>query len=190
MSYKSFFLFILFILTWTACDQRSPYEKLLAQELATGERHDSLFYGLSLGMTTKDFFEQCYKKNQEGSFFQGEGTVKYPMKNELPFPATMNFYPKFQDKKIVEMPVTFIYDAWAPWNKRLFADSLQLDVKNLFEKWYGTGFIRTEHPKLGVAFVKIDGNRRIVLVKEDDKTAKALITDMSVEQTEEAQPAK
>lgn len=183
-------VFIAFSLFWTACDKRSKYEQLLDKELASGERHDSLFYGLSLGMTSKAFFDHCYQKNQEGVFFQGNAAVDYKMKSELPFPATMSFYPEFQDRKIVEMPVTITYDAWAPWNKRSFADSLQIDIKNLFEKWYGTGFIRTEHPQRGVAFVKIDGNRRIVIVKQDDKTAKVLFTDMSVKRKKEEEPAK
>lgn len=190
MNYKILILFILITLLHTACDKRSKYEKLLDKELASGERHDSLFYGLSLGMTSKEFFDYCYKKNQEGVFFQGNAAVDYKMKSELPFPATMSFYPEFQDKKIIEMPVTITYDSWAPWNKRTFADSLQIDVKNLFEKWYGSGFIRSEHPQRGVAFVKIDGNRRIVIVKQDDKTAKALFTDMSVEKKNEEESAK
>ncbi len=168
-----------------ACDRRSKYEKWLDRELASGERHDSLFFGLSLGMTTKDFFEHCYQKNQENLFFQDGATVKYYLKDELPFPATMNFYPAFQDKKIIEMPVTITYDSWAPWNKRTFADSLQVDIKNLFEKWYGPGFIHTGHPEKGGVFVKIDGNRRIVIAKMDDKVAKVLFTDMSVKKKEE-----
>lgn len=168
-----------------ACDKRSKYQKWLDKELASGERHDTLFYGLYLGMTSKEFFEVCYQKNQDSIFFQGDAAVRYYMKDELPFPATMNFYPAFQDKKIIEMPVRIGYDSWAPWNKRTYTDSLQIDIKNLFEKWYGPGFVRTEHPERGVAYVKIDGNRRIIIVKEDDKTAKVLFTDMSVKKREE-----
>ncbi|MFN7119088.1 MAG: hypothetical protein ACK4TA_19980 [Saprospiraceae bacterium] len=180
MTWRIIIFLAIFGMLWSSCERRSKYEKWLAKELASGERHDSLFFGLSLGMTTKEFFERCYQKNQEGVFFQDGATVEYRMKDELPFPATMNFYPEFQDKKIIEMPVTISYDSWAPWNKRTFADSLQVDIKNLFEKWYGPGFIRTGHPEKGYVFVKIDGNRRVVIAKMDDKTAKVLITDMSV----------
>lgn len=171
----------------TSCDRRSKYQKWLDQELASGVRHDSLFYGLYLGMNAKDFFEHCYQMNQENKFFQGDANVKYYMKDELPFPATMEFYPEFQDRKIIEMPVSFTYDSWSPWNKRTFSDSLQLDVKKLFEKWYGPGFIEVESPRKGegVAFVKIDGNRRTVIVKLDDKMVRALITDMSVKRKED-----
>ncbi|MDX1941830.1 MAG: hypothetical protein SFU99_14815 [Saprospiraceae bacterium] len=189
MTWRILILFTFYGFIFISCDRRSDYQKLLDRELASGERHDTLFYGLSLGMTSKEFFEQCYNKNQEGLFFQSGATVEYKMEKELPFPATMNFYPEFQDAKIIEMPVTFSYESWAPWNKRASVDSLQVDLKNLFEKWYGTGFIRTEHPERGVAFVKIDGNRRIVIVKQDDKTAKVLFTDMSVEK-KETQPAQ
>lgn len=184
MTLRILILFTFCSFTFISCDRRSDYQKLLDAELASGERHDTLFYGLSLGMTSKEFFEHCYKKNQEGLFFQSGATVEYKMKDELPFEATMHFYPEFQDTKIIEMPVTFTYNSWAPWNKRVSVDSLQVDLKNLFEQWYGSGFIRTEHPERGVAFVKIDGNRRIVIVKQDEKTAKALFTDMSIEKKE------
>ena len=30
-----------------------------------------------------------------------------------------------------------MYNAWAPWNKNLFADTLQTDVVELYKKWYG-----------------------------------------------------
>ena len=79
------------------------------------------------------------------------------------------------------MQVYFKYTGWAPWNKHLFADSLQIDLIPLLEDWYGPGFIAidmatTDRP----AFVKMDGNRRILLTVEDDINVKALISDMTI----------
>lgn len=167
----------------TACQQKSQYQKMVEKELASGERHDSLFLGLYLGMSSKDFYSACWEMNKQGLVRQGgrNTTVVYKLGDQLPYSAVMDFYPKFQEDKIVEMPLVFRYDAWSPWNRRLWSDSLQLDVLHLMEDWYGEGFIRSEHPDKGVAFVKVDGNRRIAIVTPDEQLVKVLFTDMSVE---------
>ena len=108
-------------------------------------------------------------------------TVAYQLGDLLPHSAVMDFYPKFQEDRIAEMPVIFRYNGWSPWNRNLWADSLQVDVLHLLEGWHGKGFIRTEHPEKGAAFVKVDGNRRIVIVTMDDQHVKVLYTDMSVD---------
>ena len=95
----------------------------------------------------------------------------------------MDFYPRFNDGKICEMPVRFMYTAWAPWNKKLSAENLQSDVLEWYKKLYGGGFIEVQHPKRGKAFVKVDGNRRITIFKEDDRHVWAVFTDMLVKKS-------
>jgi hypothetical protein len=107
-------------------------------------------------------------------------TVEYQLKDELKYPGTMDFYPEFLEGKISEMPVQFLYNGWAPWNKSLSADSLQAEVLKWYEKQYGGGFIEVEHPKRGIAYVKIDGNRRISIFKGDEMHVWAIFTDMLV----------
>jgi hypothetical protein len=92
----------------------------------------------------------------------------------------MDFYPEFVNGKIYELPVCYLYNGWAPWNKKLSSDSLQVDVLKWFEKQYGKGFMEVKHPKRGLAFVKIDGNRQISIFKEDDLHVWAIFTDMLV----------
>jgi hypothetical protein len=46
-------------------------------------------------------------------------TVLYKLHKELKYPASMNFYPDFQDSTIWKMRVYFHYDGWMPWNKSL-----------------------------------------------------------------------
>ena len=176
-------LLILAVGGMTACQQKSQYEKLVEKELASGERNDSLFLGLRLGMSSKEFYQACWEMNKQGLVRQGtrNTTVVYQLGDQLPYSAVMDFYPKFMEDKIVEMPLVFRYDAWSPWNRRLWSDSLQLDVLHLMEDWYGEGFIRSEHPEKGVAFVKVDGNRRIAIVTPDEQLVKVLFTDMSVD---------
>ncbi len=167
---------------FAACSTKAKYERMLTAELASGERYDSLFLGISLGMTDSAFYAHCYNLNQQELVYQGmQGlSVFYKMK-ELNYPASMNFYPKFIDRKIYKMPVTFDYDAWAPWNRELFSDSLQQDVLELMKLWYGDGFLEVKHPKKGSAYVKIDGNRQISVYRKDDRTVEVMITDLIVE---------
>jgi hypothetical protein len=40
--------------------------------------------------------------------------------------------------------------------------------------------MKVEHPERGIAYVKINGNRRITIFKEDDLHVWAVFTDMSV----------
>jgi len=162
------------------CSPGKRYERQLKNELASGIRHDSLFMGLSFGMSSEEFYETCWGLNRDSIVKQGSAnmSVQYDIDEELDFPATMNFYPKFWENKIVEMPVRFIYNGWTPWNKELSANSLALDVKEWYEEIYGKGFITVTHPMNGNAYTKIDGNRRITIYVENDLYVWARFTDM------------
>lgn len=166
----------------SGCSPRAKYERKLKHELASGVRYDSLFLGLYFGMPEKTFYVHCWNLNQKGMIKQGESntTAEYELKNELAHPALMDFYPKFFQGKISEMPVSFKYKGWAPWNKTLSSDNLQAAVQKWYENTYGEGFIKVKHSVHGTAFVKIDGNRRITIFKEDELHVWAVFTDMSV----------
>lgn len=162
------------------CTPGKTYERRLKRELASGIRYDSLFMGLSFGMSQKEFYEHCWDMNKDSIIKQGSAnmSVQYDLNEELEYPATMNFYPKFDSGKIVEMPVRFIYNGWAPWTKELSASNLAKDVKNWYEDIYGKGFITVTHPMNGDAYTKIDGNRRITIYVENDLYVWARFTDM------------
>ena len=162
------------------CTPGKTYERRLKRELASGIRYDSLFMGLSFGMTQKEFYEHCWNMNKDSIIKQGSAnmSVQYDLNEELEYPATMNFYPKFDSGKIVEMPVRFIYNGWAPWTKELSASNLAKDVKSWYEDIYGKGFITVTHPMNGDAYTKIDGNRRITIYVENDLYVWARFTDM------------
>ena len=166
----------------SGCSPRSKYERMLKHELASGVRYDSLFLGLYFGMPEKEFYVHCWNLNHKGLIKQGESntTAQYEMKDELKYPALMDFYPKFIEGKIFEMPVSFKYKGWAPWNKTLSSENLEKEVLKWYEQVYGKGFIRVKHPRHGTAYVKINGNRRITIFVEDDLHVWAVLTDMSV----------
>lgn len=175
----------IFILTLviTGCTPNAKYKRMLKQELSSGIRNDTLFMGIYFGMPEKEFYTRCWDLNKQGLIKQGmrNKTVEYQLKDEIKHPGTMNFYPEFVDGKISEMPVQFLYNGWSPWTKSLSADSLQVEILKWYEIQYGNGFLKVEHPERGMAYVKIDGNRRISIFKGDDMHVWAIFTDMLLE---------
>ena len=177
---KWMLLAAMMVLIAGGCSPGKTYERRLKRELASGVRYDSLFMGISFGMTSKEFYEHCWGMNKDSIVRQGSAnmSVQYDINKELDYPATMNFYPNFAEDRIVEMPVRFIYNGWAPWTKELSASNLALDVKRWYEDIYGKGFITVSHPLNGEAYTKIDGNRRITIYVENDLYVWAIFTDM------------
>ncbi len=174
---------IIVCLSLAAFSCQSEYHQKVEQELARGMSYDSLFLGIKFGMTSKEFFSHCWELNKQGLIKEGptNTTVEYTV-DKLNHPAKMYFYPDFYQDSIYEMPVTYMYEGWAPWNKELTADSLQLDVLRMFRKEYGDGFMEIAHPERGTAYVRVDGNRRIsIYTNPDDTQVKVTYTDLLTE---------
>ncbi len=165
-----------------ACTPRDRYERMINKEIASGERHDSLFLGLRLGMTDKQFYGQCWELNKQGLIRQGTNntTVLYEI-DTLGSSIDMNFYPDFYKGRIWRMPVKFNYEAWAPWNTHLSADSLQQKLLNVYKQAYGDDFMKVRHPERGMAYIKVDGNRQISISKQDDQYVWVVFSDLLVE---------
>jgi len=185
MRYSKWILFVVCLMFVFACNSDDrKYDQLVKNELSRGVRKDSLFQGIKLGMTSKEFYTHCWEMNKKGVFFAGPGnmTVLYKLPKELKYPASMNFYPDFMQGRIYKMRVLFGYDAFAPWNKQLFADSLQLDVLKLLKTWYkDRDFIPITDETKGTIFVQVDGNRRIIIGKYDDAHVKVDYTDLLID---------
>jgi hypothetical protein len=144
--------------------------------------YDSLFLGLYLGMDRQAFFEHCWELNRQKVFTHGESSqsVQYKLTTELEQPVMMQFYPDFYKEKIIEMPVTFAYVGWAPWNKQFSSDSLFVKLIPVFKKWYGDDFKIVDHETMGKVYVKMDGKRRINLFIRDDQYVQAVFSDMEL----------
>jgi len=128
----------------------------------------------------------CWEMNKKGIFTDGNGNtaVKYKLANgELKHPAEMNFYPEFKDGKIASFWVKFQYDGWVPWNKKLDSDDLLPDVLALYKKWYpqGNDFLKITDKEKGTIYVKVDGNRRIIIGRFDDVQVKVDYSDLSTQ---------
>jgi hypothetical protein len=182
-----FLLGVLFLGT-EGCKQ-SPleqYHALIKKERESSKTVNDIFFAISLGMPSKDFYTHCWQMNKQGIFADGPGSMSVLHKltnNELKYPANMNFYPNFTNEKISSMWVKFEYAGWMPWNKKLSSDSLLPDVLKLYQKWYpdGNPFLKVTSKKRGDAYVKVDGNRRILVRRYDDMDVKVDYTDIRVE---------
>src|SRR5689334_17441295 len=112
MRYSNWMLFVICLISVFACNSDDrKYDQLVKDELSRGVRKDSLFEGIKLGMTSKEFYAHCWEMNKKGLFFAGPGnmTVLYKLDKELKYPASMNFYPDFWQGKIYKMRVLFGY---------------------------------------------------------------------------------
>lgn len=171
---------LMMLVTLVAC--KNEYERKVAEQLSTGKRYDSLFLGLSLGMTSKEFYAKCWDMNRKGLIKEGSGntSVLYKINDTFRHPVAMNFYPNFKDDKINLMTCELNFEGWSPWNKELSSDSLLIQALEVCKKWYGgEEFIKVEHPTRGPAFVKIDGNRRISLFRKNDTSIRMLYLDLT-----------
>jgi len=146
------------------------------------ENYDSLFLGLYLGMDQKAFFDRCFELNSQKIATNGRSvqSVLYVMEDELDHRVNMQFYPVFYKDKIIEMPVVFTFEGWAPWNKEFSSDSLLAQLLPVFEKWYGEGFKELDHEVMKKVYVKMDGKRRINLFIRDDQYVQAVFSDMEL----------
>ncbi len=184
-SVSLFLLLFISVAVFFACKQTptSIYTQTVKQELAKGERLDSLFLGFKMGMRADSFFSSCRKMNQEQIIREGIDdnamVIHYDMQTEFKSPAAMNFFPKFKDTTMLEMGISFTYDGWAPWNEEMKASKLLPEVKTLLEKWYGVGFFSIGKKQGEKVWVKIDGNRRILLFVADDHRVRTLIADLT-----------
>jgi hypothetical protein len=167
--------FLLFLaLCLLACEglQKGPSE------------NDQIFFDIYLGMKQKDFFDHCTELNQQQIITQGSGgatSVEHRIKDKYSSEVSMRFFPTFIDYEIFEMPVTYSFIAWAPWNRQFWAEELLEEILEDYKNSYGEDFILINHPTQGKVYYKIDGKRRINLFVKDEQFVQAVFTDLKVE---------
>lgn len=177
LKFELFSVFILLVL-FAGCTKKSDYEKLLYKERMKDSRTDTIFLNYYFGMPAEDFFNHSWNLNRN-EIVTGQQTIQYNI-TDLKSQATMSFFPLFKNGKIFKMPVEIYYDGWSPWNKSLFADSLIVDLTNLYNDKYDSDFILTIHPEHNkTAYIDINSNRQISIYKNDDRTVHIEFLDLS-----------
>ncbi len=167
---------LLFSLAILSCGKKNAAD---ARMINNDLNMDTLFLGLTFGMTSQEFFDTSAVYNSRKLIVNeglGGKSILYNTRDgELEYPALMSYYPVFTNDKISSMPVSFQYKQWAPWNKKFWTDSLIEDVRRLFESWYGDGFEGKKDVFGRMRYVKIDGPRVITLQCQDDHVVNATI---------------
>ncbi|MEY3643437.1 MAG: hypothetical protein RLZZ207_131 [Bacteroidota bacterium] len=146
---------------------------------------DSLFLGFNLGMAQKDFFDQCTELNKQQKITQGPGgttSVEHKIKGTYGADVSMRFFPTFIKKQMYEMPVTYTYDSWAPWNKEYSSTVLLPKILESYKATYGGDFKVVNDRYRGKIYYRMDGKRRINLFIKDEQYVQAIFTDMEVEE--------
>lgn len=174
------FISILGVFALWNCAQPSEYQQLVQRELATGIRNDSLILGYTFGMSRDDFYKYSWEINKQGLVVNGSGAEIVEEVHDLKAPAKRSFYPKFKDETIVQLPIEYYYNGWAPWNRNLFADSLLYDLKDYIQDTYGGSFISKIDSASGKpVFVQVSGNREIRLYELTEQRVMVQFTDLS-----------
>lgn len=180
-----YLFFVLIVVAVVSCGgSESRYRLLVQRELASGKKVNELLFDVKFGMSRRDFYDYCWRMHQKDSFSDGGSvtSVLYKMKTQLKHPASMNFFPEFRQDSIYKLWAQVAYDAWAPWNRQQWSDSLLLDVVRLYSQWYpGNEFIELRDAKRGTIYVKVDGNRRIIIGRKDDYHVNIDYTNLLVE---------
>jgi len=179
-----FFLVVAFLVNACKHDNNVDYQLLVKRELSKNIRVDELLYGLRFGMTKEEFYDHCRRMNKNGLFFNSAGNtaVVCRIKDELKSPVKVSFFPEFVDNKIYKLPAIINYEAFAPWNKTLFADSLILNVLQFFNEKFGNAqVIQLTDGHQRLVFVRVDANRRLTITKKDEREIKIEFTDLLIE---------
>lgn len=184
----SFKVFVVLLFVVQISCKRSEYSKLVKTEMAKDIVNDSLLFGMKFGDTKQEFFDQCWKLNNQKIVTHGPNNnfVQYdlPLKegDSSIYATTMLFYGIFDEENIMRgMDMQFSYVAWSLWNKKFKADKLVPVVKDSLRSWFpGNDFISVK-PKNSdkEIFVKVDGNRRIIIEPlRNDKDVDVRIDDL------------
>jgi len=157
---------------------------LVKSELAKGVRKDSILLGIRLGNTRNEFNGKCFDLNKQHLVMEGDGhSVQYLFTDSLvhrkPTQIRLLFVPAFDDKEVItNMDLNFSYVAWAPWHRHFQADSLEKKVIKLLMLWYGGNEFVIANVGDNQVPVKVDGNRRVLVYRDDPQRVIVRIEDI------------
>lgn len=157
-----------------SCSGTNEYRSWVDKELATNVRQDTLLLDLRFGMNKREFFGHSWELHKKGIVSEGVGntTVHYQIER-FGKKYEVDFYPNFYEGKIVDLPVEYKYSAFAPWNPKFSLEPLLQEVLKMHEEKYGNDFmeIKSKDKDKGVAYVRVDGNRRISIYKNPNRNS-------------------
>ncbi len=138
---------------------------------------DTIFFNLTFGMKRQAFYDTCWKLNKTGLFTSGSTnlSVQHEIMTGYGKPVSMNFYPNFSNDVLYEMPVTYNYEAWAPWNRELYSDTLIVKIVQQMEKDYNVKFTHKKTQDGRPAYYNYTYPRKILITVQDEQYVKVLM---------------
>ena len=184
MKFNKLLILILGVLILNSCT-KSPYDKMVREELSKNIILDSLPFNFRFGDSKQHFFERCMALNKQEIIKEGPNNkyVQYTLtaKNEKDSNIQMLFYGIFdKTNTMTGMDFKFCYNYWSAWSDEYNAQSLVPKLKDTLLKWYpGNNFIPIKIPATEIdAFVKVDANRQILMYVDDNKDVTVKIEDL------------
>ena len=186
------FLFFSIGIVFIACE--SEYSKTVKKELQTNVIHEDLILGLKVGQTQKEFYDHCWQLNKQQLISQGSGnqfakqTMLLDSTAQNPEKIEMLFYGIFDEAKMMHgMHMIFSYVQWAPWNKQFQSPALINALQQKYLKEYpGNPFIEVAIKDDVKAYVKVDGNREILIYPNGNKDVTVKMQDLRYKLKEKA----
>lgn len=160
---------VIMVMVVSCNDKEISYEEYVAKELASGVRNDSLIYGIHFGMTEEEFKSYCTGMNLQKRFMPNPRGTAVRLEIQQGFSATVlfDFFPELiPDKPISKIAASMKYRDFSYYDKTYDIGNLVIETKDYFEGGYGGNkFIALPHENklLEHMYVKIDGNRKILL---------------------------
>lgn len=167
---------------------KSEYDRYVKRELASGVTADSLIFGMRMGETQMDFFSKCWELNSQGIIRQGTGnrTARFidPIDStkDVTLRKDLLFYGIFDEDEVMQgMDMTYHYISWSLWNEERHANVLAKALTEQYHDEYGGNpFIEIDLKELErTAFVKIDGNRQILIYPKNTKDVVVKIENLN-----------
>jgi len=156
-------------IAFTSCSGPVSFEEYVKKELAREIRNDSLIYGIHFGMKNVEFRDYCTDMNRKKIFFPNPSgsAVRLNMENGFESPVNFDFFPDFDScGGINKLNATLNYRDFSYYDESYAIENLIIEAKRNFEEGYGGNkFLELPHEDkiLKYRYVKIDGNRKIVL---------------------------
>jgi hypothetical protein len=181
---RQFVFLLLLCLTFVSCE--SEYSQVVKRELKSGVIHEDLIFGMKMGQTLKDFYDRCWELNKQKLVSEGSGNrfAKHIMVLDSiaqnPERVELLFYGIFDEEKIMHgMHMKLSYLKWALWNEDYHAEPLMDNLQKKYIKDYpGNPFIEIDIDATKKAFVKVDGNRQILMFPLSNKDVTVKIQDL------------
>jgi hypothetical protein len=178
-----YLIVIVFSIGLLSC--QSKYEQTVLRERYFGGEHNELLFELRIGQKMQDFYDKCTELNKRKEVTQGEGVnakkILYPKDSNGKEIEMLFFGLQDNERNLRGMRMRFAYKAWAPWAKDYQAEKLIDPIKDSLMAWFpGNTFFPVVVKNDSIpAYIKVDGNRRIILKKKSVRQLAVTIEDIS-----------